>query len=202
MCAANNSNSELPTAFPAEVDSFAKALISRKVWQLIRHHNYVIRDRDDLTQAFLARVVKSLERFDPEVGHLCPFILAVIDRYFLNLVRNQKCERSHESLNVNTRIDGNEPVELIQTLDTADSDRRLARESRLSEEDLNALRMDLEEIIASFPVRMQEFFERRKTQSTSEISREMKIPKSTLQEWLFEIKNRCEKAGLENYFSK
>ncbi len=189
-----------------EDDAYVRTLISSKVGQLIAVYGYSLSEREDLTQEFLARMIKSLDSFDPAVGHFYPFIRAVIERHFLNIVRDRRAAERNtvktSSLNVPINPIDIGHTELIQTVTDQHVDRRLGRERSLSEEELSDLRMDLTEVISQLPMAMQQFLERRKTQSLSEISREMGIPRSTLQAWLLEIRRHFEKAGLEKYFSK
>ena len=76
----------------------------------------------------------------------------------------------------------------------------LESERTLSEEDLDHLRDELEKVISGLSESLRDFFERRKTQSLSEISRDLKVSRQTLLEWTTEIRQQFERTGLGEYF--
>jgi DNA-directed RNA polymerase specialized sigma24 family protein len=90
-------------------------------------------------------------------------------------------------------------VELSQTLHDKDQDRRLGRERRLCEEELNDLRMDLATFMTKLPEKFQDVLRRRQNHSMTEISRDLGIPRTTLNDWMLQIRNLFEEAGFERY---
>jgi transposase-like protein len=80
-----------------------------------------------------------------------------------------------------------------------DQDRRLGRERRLSDEELNDLRMDLGAFMAYLPEKYQDILRRRQRQSITEIARDLNIPRSTLNDWMLQIRKLFEDAGFEKY---
>jgi uncharacterized protein (TIGR02996 family) len=69
-----------------------------------------------------------------------------------------------------------------------------------SEEDLANLKVELEKVVASLSETLRDFFERRKTQRLTEISRDLQVTRQTLLEWTEEIRNQFRAAGLEKHF--
>ena len=193
-------------SFELSKDSFTKALINRKVNMLIDRLGFRYHERDDLKQELLARVIKSLESFDASVGPLNPFITAVVDRQVSNILRDRNADKRSSgamvSLNVNIKSEDASPTELLQTISNREVDRRLGRERTLSEEQLNDLKSDMGNVIARLPKRLQEFLELKKTLSLNEIVNELGVPRSTLGDWMDEIRDHFEEAGLEKYFLK
>jgi hypothetical protein len=73
-------------------------------------------------------------------------------------------------------------------------------EQDLSEEDLANLKVELEKVVARLSETLRDFFERRKTQSLTDISRDLKLSRETLLEWTAEIRKQFEDAGFGKYF--
>lgn len=192
--------------FDPSKDSFTTALINRKVNMLIDRLGFRYHEREDLKQELLARVIKSLESYDASIGTLNPFITAVVDRQVSNILRARNADKRSSgamvSLNVNIKSEDAGPTELLQTISNREVDRRLGRERTLSEEQLNDLKSDMGNVIARLPKRLQVFLELKKTLSLNEIVNELGVPRSTLGDWMEEIRDHFEEAGLEKYFSK
>ena len=201
-----HSNEEDSKTYRLEFDSFTSTLINRKVNLLIDRSGFQHQDRDDLKQEILARVIKSLESFDAGVGHLYPFITAVVHRHISTILRDRKAAKRRSgtltSLNVNVKSEDAGPTELLQTISNREVDRRLRRERTLSEEQLNDLKSDMGNVIARLPKQLQEFLELRKTLSLNEIASHLNTSRTTLANWTEEIRSHFEAAGLEKYFHK
>jgi DNA-directed RNA polymerase specialized sigma24 family protein len=75
----------------------------------------------------------------------------------------------------------------------------LGRERRLGEEELNDLRMDLSTFISKLPEKYQDILRRRQNQSITEISRDLGIPRTTLNDWMLQIRKLFEEAGFDRY---
>jgi DNA-directed RNA polymerase specialized sigma24 family protein len=75
----------------------------------------------------------------------------------------------------------------------------LGRERRLGEEDLNDLRMDLATFMSKLPEKFQDILRRRQTHSITEISRDLGIPRTTLNDWMLQIRKLFEDAGFDRY---
>ena len=193
-------------SFDPSKDSFTTSLINRKVNMLIGRLGFKQEEREDLRQELLARVIKSLDRFDPIVGSINPFITAVVDRYVSNILRARNADKRSSgrmaSLNLNIKCEEGCPTEMIQTIGDREGDRRLGRERTLNEEQLNDLRLDMEAVVIRLPKRLQDFLELRKTLNLNEIVNELGVPRSTLANWMDEIRQHFEKAGLDRYFHK
>ena len=70
----------------------------------------------------------------------------------------------------------------------------------LSEEDVAELKVELEKVVAGLSETLRDFFERRKTQKLTEISRDLQVPRETLLEWTEMIRKQFEDAGFGKYF--
>lgn len=184
-------------------DPFIKSVIQRKVRHVISVSSFDQHDREDLEQEIYIRVAKSVEQFDEKVGHLYPFICTLVQRHLSKLVRNRgRYKRGPSRIGslslIVTLPDGGE-TELSQLIGEDDRNRRLGRESRLSEQDLTDLQIDLSQEIAKLPEHWRHLLQRRQTQSMSEIARDLGVPRTTLNDWMRHIRSRFEAVGLDKY---
>ena len=127
----------------------------------------------------------------------------MVQRHLANVVRDRSVSKrataGRVSLSKSVRGDDGGQVEMSQTLHHQDQDRRLGRERRLGEEELNDLRMDLATFISKLPEKYQDILRRRQNQSITEISRDLGIPRTTLNDWMLQIRKLFEEAGFDRY---
>ncbi len=184
-------------------DNFVRSVINRHVGKLIAKSDFTQQDRSDLVQEVFVRATKSLRLYDPSVGHLYPYVCTVVQRHLANVVRDRSVVKrkttGRVSLSKTVRGDDGGQVEMSQALHDQDQDRRLGRERRLGEQDLNDLRMDLAAFMSKLPDKFQDLLRRRQTQSITEISRDIGIPRTTLNDWMLQIRKLFEEAGFERY---
>lgn len=126
-----------------------------------------------------------------------------MQRHLANVVRDRSVVKratvGRVSLSKTIRGDDGGQIEMSQTLHDKDQDRRLGRVRRLGEEELNDLRMDLATFMTKLPEKFQEVLRRRQTHSMTEISRDLGIPRTTLNDWMLQIRKLFEEAGFERY---
>ena len=184
-------------------DNFFRSVINRQVGKLIAKSDFTQQDRNDLVQEVYVRATKSLRLYDPSVGHLYPYVCTVVQRHLANVVRDRSVVKrttaGRVSLSKTVRGDDGGQVEMSQTLHDKDQDRRLGRARRLGEEELNDLRMDLATFMSKLPEKFQDILRRRQTHSITEISRDLGIPRTTLNDWMLQIRKLFEEAGFERY---
>ena len=127
----------------------------------------------------------------------------MVQRHLANVVRDRSVVKratvGRVSLSKTIRGDDGGQIEMSQTLHHQDQDRRLGRERRLGEEELNDLRMDLSTFISKLPEKYQDILRRRQNQSITEISRDLGIPRTTLNDWMLQIRKLFEEAGFDRY---
>jgi len=184
-------------------DNFVRSVINRQVGKLIAKSDFTQQDRSDLVQEVFVRATKSLRLYDPSIGHLYPYVCTVVQRHLANVVRDRSVVKrkttGRVSLSKTVRGDDGGQVEMSQALHDQDQDRRLGRERRLGEQELNDLRMDLAAFMSKLPDKFQDLLRRRQTQSITEISRDIGIPRTTLNDWMLQIRKLFEEAGFERY---
>jgi len=188
--------------FDPSEDRFIRGIIKKKVGQLIGQAGFTPQDRESLEQELFRRVLQSLSQFNPDVGHRNKYVTAVVERYVANVLRDKKAGkrdyRRITSLNVTIELAEEGPTELLQTIGDRELDARLCRRRR-SETEQSDLAMDMAAIIQTLPPLWQKLLELRTSMTIVEIAREMKIPRTTLNEWMKRIRVRFEEAGLRDY---
>ncbi len=184
-------------------DNFVRSVINRQVGKLIAKSDFTQQDRSDLVQEVYVRATKSLRLYDPSVGHLYPYVCTVVQRHLANVIRDRSVAKratgGRVSLSNMVHAEEGGYVEMAQALHVHDQDRRLGRERRLGEEELNDLRMDLATFMSKLPEKFQDILRRRQTHSITEISRDLGIPRTTLNDWMVQIRKLFEEAGFDRY---
>lgn len=184
-------------------DHFVRSVINRKVGKLIVKSDFTQQDRSDLVQEVYVRATKSLRLYDASVGHLYPYVCTVVQRHLANVIRDRSVAKrataGRVSLSKMVRAEDGGYVEMAQALHAQDQDRRLGRERRLGEEELNDLRMDLATFVSNLPEKFQDVLRRRQSQSITEISRDLGVPRTTLNDWMLQIRKLSEEAGFDRY---
>ena len=185
-----------------QLGNFEYGIVKRKVRQIIGRAGYTAQDREDLEQELLTRLVQSLKSFDPNHAHRKCFVTAVVERDVANILRDKKAEkRDHRrigSLHVMIEVTEDGPTELAGTIGEREHNARRCRQPR-SEDDLAQLASDLANVVAALPDELRDLAERLKTQSISEIAREVGIPRTTVNDSVRRLRQRFEHAGLREY---
>lgn len=184
-------------------DHFIRSVIHRHVGKLIAKSDFTSQDRNDLVQEVYVRATNSMRLYDPKVGHLYPYVCTVVQRHIANVMRDRvvanRASGRRVSLSKAIRGEDGSSIEMSQTLHAADQDRRLGRARRLDEQELVELRLDLAELISTLPPKYQELLQLRQTLTITEISRELGVPRTTLNDWMLQIRKLFEEAGFERY---
>ncbi len=188
--------------YQQKIDRFTRGIIRRKVKQLIGRAGFTRQDREDLEQDLILRVLQSLPSFDPDQAHRNVFTTIVIERHVANILRDNQAEkrdrRRVSSLHVMINIGDGETTELAQTISQSELHARRGHCPR-SHEELAQLAQDLADVAARLPDKLRELAERLKTQTVSEIARDMGVPRTTLNESVRRLRRRFESAGLKDY---
>lgn len=185
-----------------KLDQFTRGIVRRKVNQLIGRAGFTHQDREALEQDLFARVLKSLPSFDSKKGNRNSFITAVVERCVASILRDKRAaKRDHRricSLSIMINVVDEGPIELAQTISQRELDARRGQHPRSDKERVQ-LAMDVAEVMAQLPEHLWELAERRKTQTMQEIAEAMKVPRTTLNDWMRTIRERFEKAWLREY---
>ena len=188
--------------YQQKIDRFARGIIRRKVNQLIGRAGFTRQDREDLEQELVLRLLQALPSFDRAKAHRNVFVTTVIERYVANILRDKQAEkRDHRRigcLDVMMEITDEGPTELAQTIGQRELDARLGCHRR-SDEELAQLARDIADVMAKLPDELRELAERLKSQTKSEIARDMGVPRTTLNESVRRLRRRFESKGLKDY---
>lgn len=187
-------------------DVFVLAVIRRRVLLLARAPIFNESEVDDLVQEIHLRLMRSIQSYDPAIGHPYPFLCTVIQRIASKIFRERSTGKRHTigkcSLSEVVHGADGESCELYQLLRQEDQDRRLCRKTARSDEERANIRMDLSGAIQKLPPVCQEIVRRLRTQNVSEVSREMGIPRTTINDWLRQIRQQFDDAGLRAYLEE
>lgn len=185
-----------------ERDAFTRAVIQKTVRRLLKLPLFEESEAPDLRQELMQRVLVSLASFDSSVGHPFPFIHAIVKRQAASIARGRRAHKRsarHVRLLSGTADDETNGMQLQSVLNE-DQDRRLARERRLSDQELVELRADLTTLLAGFSPDKQRIIAMVGTKSISEISSQLGVPRSTINSWLRDAEMRCRELGMDEYF--
>ncbi len=185
------------------LDGFAQRLIRRKARQLARLPGFSLSDCEDIEQELRLKLLKHLASYDPQQGCRQAFVTALVERQAANLLRAKRAEkrdhRSVRSLSMVVAEDEEEgPVELADTISQRHLDARLGRATR-EEHELAELAMDVNDVIAGLPPELGELARRLKTDSLSQIARDLGVPRTTLADRVQKLRRCFEQAGLQHY---
>lgn len=185
------------------LDRFAERLIHRKARQLARVPGFSPSDREDIAQELRLKLLMHSAGYDPQQGHRHAFVTALVERHAANLLRAKRAEkrdhRSVRSLSMQLADDAEEgPVELTDAISPRHLDARLGRASR-EEHELAELAMDVSEAIAGLPPELREVAQRLKTDTLSQIARDLGVPRTTLSDRVRKLRRCFEQTGLGDY---
>ena len=185
-----------------EIDAFSARLIRRKARYLATWAGFTSSDRADLEQEMRLKLLKQLKSFDPAQGDRRAFVATVIERFSVNILRDQIAEkRDHRrasSLNVSVESEDNGPVELAQTIGDHEANARLCLAPR-SDSEKAELAMDIAEVVARLPDDLQDLCQRLQRDSISQVARDLDMPRSTLYASVYELRRRFEEAAMRRH---
>lgn len=184
------------------IDAFSARLIRRKARYLATWAGFTSSDRGDLEQEMRLKLLKQLSSFDPAQGDRRAFVVTVIERFSINILRDQIAEkRDHRrasSLNITVESEDNGPVELAQTIGDHEANSRLCLAPR-SDSEKSELAMDTADVVAELPDDLRDLCQRLKRDSISQVARDLGVPRSTLYKSIYELRRRFEEAAMRRH---
>ena len=136
-------------------DVFVLTVIRRRVLLLIRAPFFNESEVDDLVQEVHLRLMRSIQSYDPALGHPYPFLCTAIQRITSKIFRERSTHKRQQigtcSLSEVVHGADGESCELYQLLRQEDQDRRICRKTARSDEERANLRMDLSRVIEELP---------------------------------------------------
>jgi len=161
---------------------FAKTLVRIKARQLGRViPDAAVNSQQDLEQELLLEVVIRWPGFDPNRGNAEAFVESVVRAKLCKMLRDAK--RAKRMSGPTVSIDGNDAV------DPDDGSRVLC------------IRMDVEAVIGKLNAGNRRVCDQLRRESVSEAARQLRTPRSTLEYAVNSLRERFEKADVDQYFS-
>lgn len=161
---------------------FAKTLVRIKARQLGRViPDAAVNSQQDLEQELLLEVVVRWPGFDPSRGNAEAFVESVVRAKLCKMLRDAK--RAKRMSGPTVSIDGNDAV------DPEDESRVLC------------IRLDVETVIGKLNVGNRRVCDQLLRESVSEAARQLRTPRSTLEYAVNSLRERFEKADVDQYFS-
>ena len=156
---------------------------------------------EDIQQILSQRVCENVGQFDPEAGIFLNFVAAMVERYVVNIIRDQHAVKRGRSvtclLSTVVEEDGR-PVELFDTIGDREHANRLLRTSPSPRTALDA-GIDFEEAIATLPRDLRRLAQLLKIYTPSQLARHLGVPRSTLQYPINKIRFHLQETGVRDY---
>jgi hypothetical protein len=185
------------------IDSFTKGYVRKKARQLIGKFGFKRHDRDEIEQRLYLKLAKRLHAADPNDPKWKAYVATTVRHCIASMIRDSEAEkRDHRrafSIHVVVGTDEAGPIELGDTIDEQQNKSHRGCSSR-SRQELSELALDMATCVAGISdARLREMCERLKFDSISQVSRDMEIPRTTLNAWLRKLMHRFEEQGLRDY---
>lgn len=182
-------------------DQYLQRLVRRKARKLVGKTGLIKSDTDDLVQDIWLDVAQRLPGFDPSRSQLRTFVTRLVDHKLSNILRDRRAQRrdSHRCHSLNAPLGAGQEVDGATLLASDIHGRRTGCTCRTAEEQAY-LANDVAGVLDKMPKNLQELCGRLKQgKSQSEIARELRVPRTTLQELIYRIRRRFEDANLRDY---
>jgi len=185
-----------------DAQAFAERLIRRKSRQLAAKENFTPSDREDISQDLWLHLYERLERFDEAKGTIYAFILTIVERKAISILRRHSAAKRDicrcSSLNLSIRADDGTRVDLASTITEDAPDPRLGKETRHPQHRIE-MSLDLAAVIEQLPPDLRDLCERLQTDTLADIARQLGVPRTTLYGRIKQLRERFEEAGLRDY---
>jgi RNA polymerase sigma-70 factor (ECF subfamily) len=139
-----------------------------------------------LEQDLVLAILQSLNQFDPEQGHLNVFITTVVERRVATILRERRAKKRDGG--VVRSLGGRKDDQSTDPIDPRSGHERQVDFAN-----------DLAEALARLPEELRDLAELLKRQSLSEVSRDLGVPRTTLQRQKNRLRQCFEDAGLHIY---
>lgn len=182
----STSNNVASTSSPDDLDQYALDRIDFRTRELTLCFNLSQEEQDDLRHDMAAEVLQALRRFDQDLASRRTFINRVLDRFVLHTKR-ARCTRMRRPWEAPVGLDdvyiGFEPV--VNDPPAGERD----------EQDLRELRLDIQQVMARMPEKLQKIAIVLMTCSGREAAEELGIGTSSLYRAIERIRQHFIEAG-------
>ena len=181
------------------------AIIKRKTRQLIARAGIPASDQDDIEQDLAMYLWRIASAYDPQRGPLEAFVTTLVSHEGSKIVRRRRAKKrgngSVTSLKKDAPVSDRSSDPLSHFTTELGADARTGH-VRISVQAHSELSIDIEAITGSLPSEWQLMIRLRSIKPMAEVSRDMGIPRSTLNARMKKIRSRFESDGLKKYFNK
>jgi len=186
-----------------ELSEYAAETIRHKARQLVGKAGFTWDDIEDIEQEMTTDLLSRLPKFDPDKAAHTTFVARVIERKISKLIRHRKQEMRdyrRESCSLNDLIEDadGDTIERAYTVDQDEADIRTGRRHRTREEEAQ-LRIDVSLVLSKLPDDLRPVAERLMTETFTEASESLGIPRATLYGARDRLRLIFENAGLRDY---
>lgn len=187
----------------AALGPYAAEHIRIRAAQLVGRYGLLPADRPDIEHDLALDLLRRLPKFDPHRASHNTFVARVVDHAVATIIERQKAARRdyrRAVISLDSEVQSDDGTTMLFA-DTLDANSYLRLTSATDPDFLESLhfRADLEHAIHGLPSHLQEICHLLGTESVSEISLQLRIPRGTLYERIGEIRAHLERAGLRDY---
>jgi len=185
---------------------FAGRLIRRKAAQLIGKTNLVATDRDDLEQDLRIALMAQLPKFDPTKAHWNAFVTVVVNRQVARLLEYRKRKKrgyTEHVVSLSAQVPGEngEPTELSRMIRPEQQGFLVAMPLHDNQEAFE-VEHDVSLVMSKLTDEQRDLCRHLMHRSVTEAARILRIPRSTIQDRVQEIRQVFAKYELEEYLEK
>ena len=184
-----------------EINEYAQKLIKKTARRLVGKVGLRESDVEDLEQDLTLELLKRLPSFDLARGKLNTFVTVVVRTHAKKIMETRSWEmrdwkREEFSLNEQVHDSENHWTQRAEFMSREKHDRRLGRRS---ERDSRDMVLDINAVLSRLPRDTRKLCELVKTVSVAEAARRLRIPESTAQKYLADLRTTFREAGLQDY---
>lgn len=164
------------------LNDYPRNLIRQKARQLIGKYGFRQYDYEDLIQEIILDLHVRLPRFDPNKASKNTFIARLVDRKVANLIRyRSQCMRTYrcEAWSLDEPTDDPSGARRGDALSQDEHDLRTGKYAWPESERMD-MRLDVSFAVSDLPPDLRDLAERLLHQSTTEVARDIGVPRSTL----------------------
>ena len=191
--------------WPAGDDECTAAIIRRKARQIVLRTELPISDQEDIEQDLSMYLWRKVSVFDPNKGPWLAFVTTLVSHEATKLLRMHRAQKrgngSVTSLPSGATANDQSAEPLCHETTQDGVDARTGH-VRVNDQSHIELSIDIKTITESLSPEWQLMLSIRSIKPMSEVSRDMTVPRSTLNARMTQIRRRFESAGLNRYFQK
>jgi len=183
------------------INEYAIKIIRYKAKKLVGYYGFTVSDMEDIEQEMILDLLQRLSKFDPSRAKQNTFIAKVVEHKVVNLIEAQKAGvrdyrlYSHSLNDVVKDEDGKQ----IQKIETVSRDEYFFSIGKYacSQEELDALSIDIKRIISTLPENYRILCDRLQKENVSEVSQNTGIPRGAIYDLINKLKSILTDAGIK-----